>query len=161
MRPEYKLEGTPLMVGGVLYTTAGTRRSVIAVDPGTGEILWVHGEPEGARGAAAPRQLSGRGLAYWTDGKDQRILYVTPGFQLIALDARTGNRIPSFGKDGRIDLKAAAVFGRGQPIDLINGEIGLHATPSHRRHDRHRRLRVPRRPHAQNARQHQGTRAGV
>ena len=79
-RPEFKLEGTPLMVGGVLYTTAGTRRAVIAVDPGTGEVLWIHGEPEGARGAAAPRQLSGRGLSYWTDGKDQRVLYVTPGF---------------------------------------------------------------------------------
>ncbi|MGH9387546.1 MAG: PQQ-binding-like beta-propeller repeat protein [Vicinamibacterales bacterium] len=129
-RPEYKLEGTPLMVGGILYTTAGTRRAVIAIDAGTGEVLWIHGEPEGARGAAAPRQLSGRGVSYWTDGKDQRVLYVTPGFQLIALDARTGNRIPSFGKDGRVDLKAAAVFGRGQPIDLITGEIGLHATPA-------------------------------
>jgi quinoprotein glucose dehydrogenase len=129
-RPEFKLEGTPLMVGGVLYTTAGTRRAVIAVDPGTGEVLWIHGEPEGARGAAAPRQLSGRGLSYWTDGKDQRVLYVTPGFQLIALDARTGMRIPSFGKDGRVDLKAAAVYGRGQPIDLVSGEIGLHATPA-------------------------------
>ena len=67
-RPEYKLEGTPLMVSGVLYTTAGTRRSVVALDAETGELLWVHREHEGARGAAAPRQLSGRGLAYWTDG---------------------------------------------------------------------------------------------
>ena len=45
---------------------------------------------EGARGAAAPRQLSGRGLAYWTDGREERILYVTPGYRLIALDAKTG-----------------------------------------------------------------------
>ena len=59
-RPEYKLEGTPLMVNHVLYTTAGTRRSVVALDPGTGELLWVHGEHEGARAANAPRQLSGR-----------------------------------------------------------------------------------------------------
>ena len=58
--------------------------------PATGELLWVHGEHEGARGAAAPRQLSGRGLAYWTDGKEERILYVTPGYRLIALDAKTG-----------------------------------------------------------------------
>src|SRR5580700_10766163 len=76
-RPEYKLEATPLMVNGVLYTTAGTRRSVIALDAATGELLWVHGEHEGARAAAAARQLSGRGLSYWTDGKgDDRILYV-------------------------------------------------------------------------------------
>jgi quinoprotein glucose dehydrogenase len=129
-RPEYKLEGTPLMVGGVIYTTAGTRRAVVALDAGTGELRWVHGEPEGARGAAAPRQLSGRGVSYWTDGKEERILYVTPGFFLVALNARTGMRIPSFGKDGAIDLKASAVYGTGQPIDLISGEIGLHATPA-------------------------------
>jgi quinoprotein glucose dehydrogenase len=129
-RPEFKLEGTPLMVGGVLYTTAGTRRAVVALDAGTGELIWVYGEREGARGAAAPRQLSGRGVSYWTDGRQGRILYVTPGFQLIALDAATGQRIRSFGTDGRVDLKAAAVFGRGQPIDPINGEIGLHATPT-------------------------------
>jgi quinoprotein glucose dehydrogenase len=128
-RPEFKLEGTPLMIGGVLYTTAGTRRAVIALDAKTGEILWVHGEPEGARGAAAPRQLSGRGVAYWTDGQEQRILYVTPGFRLIALDARSGNRVPSFGAGGVVDLKSAAVFGTGEPIDPVSGEIGLHATP--------------------------------
>ena len=53
-RPEYKLEGTPLMVGGVLYATAGTRRSVIALDAATGELLWVHRYPEGSRGATLP-----------------------------------------------------------------------------------------------------------
>ena len=78
-RPEYKLEGTPLMVNGVVYATGGSRRAAIALDAATGELLWVHGEHEGERGAAAPRQLSGRGLAYWTDGKEERILYVTPG----------------------------------------------------------------------------------
>ena len=129
-RPEFKLEGTPLMVGGVLYATAGTRRSVVALDAATGEIRWVHRELEGARGIAAPRQLSGRGVAYWSDGREERILYVTPGFRLVALDARTGMRISSFGKDGLVDLKEAAVFGTGQPIDPINGEIGLHATPA-------------------------------
>src|SRR2546430_7199721 len=61
-RPEYKLEGTPLMVNGVLYATAGSRRAVIALDPATGELLWIHGEREGKRGGSAPRQLSGRGL---------------------------------------------------------------------------------------------------
>src|ERR1700680_1632139 len=84
-RPEYKLEGTPLMVNGVLYATAGSRRAAIALDAVTGELLWIHGEHEGARGGAAPRQLSGRGLAYLSDGKGGRILYVTPGYQLILL----------------------------------------------------------------------------
>src|ERR1700693_642678 len=78
-RPEFKLEGTPLMVKGVVYATAGTRRSVIALDAATGELLWAHGEHEGARGAAAARQLSGRGLSYWTAGKgDDRIVFFQP-----------------------------------------------------------------------------------
>jgi quinoprotein glucose dehydrogenase len=130
-RPEYKLEGTPLVVNGVLYTTAGTRRSVIALDAATGELIWVHRYPEGARGANAPRQLSGRGLAYWTDGRgDQRILYVTPGYRLIALDAKTGQPVKTFGTAGVVDLKAGVIFGAGQPIDLNDGEIGLHSTPT-------------------------------
>src|ERR1700722_4803773 len=82
-RPEYQFESTPLMVRGVLYTTAGSRRAVVALDASAGEMLGMHREREGARGAASPRQLSGRGLAYWTDGVEERILYVTPGFRLI------------------------------------------------------------------------------
>ncbi|HYT76399.1 MAG TPA: PQQ-binding-like beta-propeller repeat protein, partial [Vicinamibacterales bacterium] len=129
-RPEYKLEGTPVVVNGVLYTTAGTRRSVIALDAVTGELMWVHRYPEGVRGANAPRQLSGRGLAYWTDGRgDQRILYVTPGYRLIALDAKTGQPVRTFGRDGVVDLKVGAVAGTGTQIDLDTGEIGLHSTP--------------------------------
>jgi quinoprotein glucose dehydrogenase len=126
-RPEYKLEGTPLMVKGVLYATAGTRKSVVALNAATGELLWVHGEAEGARAAAAPRQLSGRGLAYWSDGKQDRILYVTPGYRLIALDAKTGARVGSFGEDGIVDLKLNA----DQTIlpDLTTGEIGLQSAP--------------------------------
>jgi quinoprotein glucose dehydrogenase len=129
-RPEYKLEATPVMVKGVVYTTAGSRRAAIALDAATGELQWVHGEHEGARGAAAPRQLSGRGLAYWSDGKEERILYVTPGYRLICLDAKTGELIRSFGNNGAVDMKQFAVDGTGQPIDPINGEIGLHATPA-------------------------------
>ena len=140
-RPEFKLEGTPLEVNGVVYTTGGTRRAVVALDAVTGELRWVHAEYEGARAAAAPRQLSGRGVAYWSDGRDpstssgspraqsrgeERILYVTTGYRLVALDAKTGNRIPSFGKDGIVDLKEGAVFGKGQPIDLVTGEIAVY-----------------------------------
>ena len=63
-------------------------------------------EDEGTRGVNAPRQLSGRGLAYWSDGKEERILYVTPGYRLIALDAKTGNPVAAFGRGGAVDLKA-------------------------------------------------------
>jgi quinoprotein glucose dehydrogenase len=124
-RPEFNFEGTPLMAGGVMYSTAGTRRAVVALDAATGELLWVHGEHEAARGAAAPRQLSGRGLAYWTDGREERILYVTPGYRLVALDAKTGNLVPTFGNGGVVDLKLQD----DQEIDLVTGEVGLHAAP--------------------------------
>ena len=124
-RPEFNFEGTPLMANGVIYSTAGTRRAVVALDAATGELLWVHGENEGARGTAAPRQLSGRGLAYWTDGREERILYVTPGYRLVALDAKTGNLVPTFGDGGMVDLK----LDDDQEIDPVSGEIGLHAAP--------------------------------
>src|SRR6202020_1969061 len=104
-RPEFNFEGTPLMANGVIYSTAGTRRAVVALDAATGELLWVHGEREGARGTAAARQLSGRGLAYWTDGREERILYVTPGYRLVALDGKTGNPVTGFGNAGLVDLK--------------------------------------------------------
>ena len=123
-RPETNFQSTPLMVNGMLYTTAGSRRAVVALDPETGEMLWIHRIDEGERGEEAPRRLSGRGLAYWDDGGDGVILYVTPGYQLIALDAGTGARIRSFGDAGIVDLK--------QDIDQDlepTSEIGLHAAP--------------------------------
>jgi quinoprotein glucose dehydrogenase len=129
-RPEYKLEGTPLVIRGVLYTTGGTRRSVVALDARTGELIWTHRLLEGRRAAVAPRQLSGRGVSYWTDGKEERILYVTTGYRLVALNAKTGVPIPSFGTDGIVDLKVGVVKGVNEQIDLESGEIGVHTTPT-------------------------------
>ena len=123
--PEYNLQSTPLMIGGVLYTTAGTRRAVVAADAATGELLWTHRLDEGERGAAAPRRLSGRGLAYRDDGGAGEIFYVTPGYQLIGLDAATGRRLPGFGTGGIVDLKLTL----DQDIDPVTGEVGLHAAP--------------------------------
>ena len=124
-RPELNFQSTPLMIGGVVYTTAGSRRAVVALDAVTGEMLWMHSENEGKRGDAAPRQLSGRGLAYWSDGRDARIVYVTPGYRMLALDAKTGTPVASFGKNGVVDLK----LDDDQEMDLIGGEVGLHAAP--------------------------------
>src|SRR5439155_12014246 len=123
--PEYNLESTPLVANGVLYSTAGTRRAVVALDAATGELIWTHAEREGPRGTAAPRQLSGRGLSYWSDGREERILYVTPGYRLIGLNAKTGVPVPDFGNNGAVDLK----LDDDQEIDLITGEVGLHSTP--------------------------------
>src|SRR5207244_5014763 len=91
-----------------------------------GELLWMHTEKEGPRGDAAPRRLSGRGLAYWSNGREERILYVTPGYRLIALDAKTGVLVPGFGKSGVVDLKMED----DQEIDPVTGEVGLQAAPT-------------------------------
>ena len=123
--PEFNFQSTPLMIDGVVYSTVGSRRSVVALDAGTGELLWMHRLDEGERGAAAPRRLSGRGLAYRAHEDGGQIFYVTPGYQLLGLDAATGRRLASFGTDGIVDLKQNF----DQDIDLITGEAGLHAAP--------------------------------
>jgi quinoprotein glucose dehydrogenase len=126
-RPDYLYSATPLMVGGVLYTTVGTRRAVVALNAATGELLWMHAEDEGVRGQNAPRSGAGRGVAYWSsaDGSDQRIIYVTPGYRMIALSARTGVPIATFGRAGAVDLK----LDNDQELDPVTAELGLNATP--------------------------------
>jgi quinoprotein glucose dehydrogenase len=96
-------QATPLMVDGVLYFTAGQRRSVVAADAGTGETLWVWRFDEGARFDAAPRKIH-RAVAYWENGNDKRVVLVTPGFQLVSLNAKTGQPVPGFGQNGIVDL---------------------------------------------------------
>jgi quinoprotein glucose dehydrogenase len=130
-RPENKLEGTPIMVGGMIYTTGGSRRSVVALDARTGELKWIYGMDEGIRAAASPRQLSGRGVAYWTDGKgDDRVVFVTIGYRMVSLNAKNGQPVASFGKNGVVDLKEGVIIGKDQQINLEKGEIGLHSTPT-------------------------------
>ena len=123
-QPEARLQTTPLMVNGVLYATVGTRRAAVAIDAATGELLWMHRLDEGERGETAPRRLSGRGLTYFDDGGSGVVLYVTPGYQMVALDASNGHRRGDFGTDGIIDLK------RNIDQDLeATSDIGLHAAP--------------------------------
>ena len=118
-------ETTPLMVNGILYFTVGQRRNVIAVNPGTGETLWTWRPDEGARFDQAPRKV-GRGVAYWSDGTEARIITVTPGFQLVALDAKTGVPVRGFGKDGVVDLFTQLDLTiAGDPI----GKIGNSSAP--------------------------------
>jgi quinoprotein glucose dehydrogenase len=126
-RPDTLYSATPLLVDRVLYTTAGMRRAAVALNAATGEMLWMHAEDEGVRGQNAPRNGAGRGLAYWagTNGADRRVIYVTPGYRLLALDARTGVPIPTFGRNGAVDLKLE----NDQEVDLDTAELGLNATP--------------------------------
>ncbi len=124
-RPEFNFQSTPLMVNGVVYTTAGTRRDVVALDAASGEMLWMHSENEGKRAELSPRKLSGRGLAYWTDGREARIYYVTIGYRLVALDAKTGAPVSGFGQNGVVDLRQED----DQEMDLVTADIGYHAAP--------------------------------
>ena len=117
-RPEYNYQATPLMVNGVLYVTAGTQRNVVAIDAETGETLWVWRYNEGSRGEAAPRK-NHRGVSYWTDGNAERIVYVTPGFNLISIDAQTGLPDPRFGIEGIVDLYDG--LDRPRPRDGVIG----------------------------------------
>ncbi len=130
-RPETKLGATPIMVKGMVYAVAGTRRAVVALDARTGEQKWMYSMDEGERATRwAPRQLSGRGVAYWTDGKgDERVIYVTTGYRLVSLNAKTGQPVADFGTNGVVDLKVGVVIGKDKQIDLEKGEIGLHAVP--------------------------------
>lgn len=122
--PEFNLQTTPLMVGGVLYFTAGTRRAAVAVDAATGELLWKFNLDEGRR--RAPRPQSGRGLTWWSAGDDERILYVTPGYRLVSLNAKTGRPSEGFGDGGIIDLRQGL---EPAPADIENADIGLAAAP--------------------------------
>jgi quinoprotein glucose dehydrogenase len=103
----YKSEATPIMAGGVLYQSAGGQRVVAAIDAATGEQLWMwNGIDEQGRDRKAPRRNAGRGVGYWTDGTEERIFVITTGFYLVALDAKTGVPVKSFGVDGAVDLMA-------------------------------------------------------
>ena len=126
-RPEFILQCTPLLIKGRLFATAGTRRDVICLDAANGELLWMHRTPdEGPRARIAPRQLSGRGVGYWSEGDKERILYVTIGYQLVSLDAKTGLPDPEFGVGGVVDLKQNI----DQQLDPDTADIGLHSAPT-------------------------------
>ena len=116
-------QSTPLVVKGRLYCTAGFRRDVVCLDAGTGELLWMHTYDEGAR--IGSRGGPGLGVGYWTDGNQERIVYVTRGYSMFSLDAKTGIPDPSFGEGGRIDLRQ----NDDQVMDPNRGVIGLHAPP--------------------------------
>ena len=124
---------TPLYANGRLFTVATTRRVAAAIDPTTGETLWMWRLDEGIRWQKAPRQFAGRGLAYWTGGGEERVIVITPGYHLASLDAKTGIPDPRFGKNGVVDL----MDGLGLPlvplaVDDSGSLIISHAAPARR-----------------------------
>jgi quinoprotein glucose dehydrogenase len=119
--PEFRSQTVPLMVDGVLYATAGMNRDIVAIDAASGQTLWMYRNDEGERAERAPRRNSGRGVAYWDDGSGSgRIVTITPGYHLIALDARTGRPVADFGADGVVDLMQGLRVPEGvDPVGMI------------------------------------------
>src|SRR5215470_4850246 len=105
-------EATPLMIGGVLYVSTSASQ-VAAIDGISGRTLWVYDPKIWVHGTPPNFGFVHRGVAYWSDGRDARILIGTGHGYLIALDARTGTPIASFGIDGRVDLAE----GLGRPVE--------------------------------------------
>ena len=119
--PEGRSQTVPLMIDGVLYATAGMNRDVVAIDAATGQTLWMYRNDEGERAVRAPRRNSGRGVAYWDDGAGSgRVVTITPGYHLVALDARTGTPVPGFGINGVVDLMQGLRVPDGvDPVGMI------------------------------------------
>ncbi|MDB2444192.1 pyrroloquinoline quinone-dependent dehydrogenase [Gammaproteobacteria bacterium] len=101
---DFNNPSTPIEVDGILYANIASTRNVAAIDASTGQVLWLWRYKEGDRFDQAPRKGPGRGVAFWRDGDVSRVIDVSPGYQLISLDAETGIPDPSFGDNGIVDL---------------------------------------------------------
>src|SRR5260370_9322788 len=102
--PRFDNESTPLMVGGVLYTSTALSQ-VAAIAAASGETKWVYDPKIYENGLGIPTfGWRHRGVAYWRNGDDERIVILTAFAQMIALDAKTGKPLPKFGVVGPIEL---------------------------------------------------------
>ena len=125
-RPDFNMQSVPLVVGGTMYLQAGTRRTVVALNPINGEMLWMWRMDEEARRRSTAPGLGTRPRVLERRQGDERIVTITPGYQMVALNARTGIPVASFGRNGVVDLKTEL----DQPgIDLDTADIGINSPP--------------------------------
>ena len=89
---------TPLYVDGLLYTVAGQRRAVVAIDPATGETMWAYREPHTTRYDRGMRNNYGKGVAFGEIDGRKVIYYTSPAFFLHALDAKSGEHVENWGR---------------------------------------------------------------
>jgi quinoprotein glucose dehydrogenase len=120
---DYFSRATPIYADGMIYTVATTRRQVVAIDPDTGETIWMFREPETVRFLRSPRRSYGKGVAY-AEVNGRGVIYITtPAFFLWALDAKTGRPLENWGspvplddfeQTGVVDLVPQLLDGWGQ-----------------------------------------------
>ena len=118
---------TPLEIDGVLYADIGSTRNVVALDATNGQVLWLWRPQEGDRFDEAPRKGAGRGVAFYDNGDKKRVVDVTPGYQLVSLDAKTGVPDPNFGENGKVDLYVGVR--NGDDPRYAYPDIGISAPP--------------------------------
>jgi glucose dehydrogenase len=124
---DFNNPSTPIEIDGVLYANIASTRNVVALDATTGQVLWLWRPDEGTRFDEAPRKGAGRGVAYWTDGDEKRVIDVTPGYHLVSLDAETGIPDPNFGSNGVVDLMVG--LRNADDPRFPYPDIGLSAAP--------------------------------
>ena len=123
--PEIRSVTMPIMHHGRLFLGAGTTRNIVSLDAETGQTLWMWRPDEGERYENAARKSSGMGVAYWeSDDGRRRVITVTPGYNLVSLNAATGLPDPEFGAGGWVDLTVGLRTARDRDLD-----IGLNAPP--------------------------------
>lgn len=113
---------TPVVVNGVMYCTTQFSQ-VVALNPGTGEVLWVHDPESYKKGRPANSGFQHRGVDYWTDGEIERVFIATGGRQLVSIDAKTGTADPAFGENGIVDLSM------GLDDQVYTRGLGFNAPP--------------------------------
>jgi quinoprotein glucose dehydrogenase len=123
--PPGEFQATPIMLDGVLYTSTAMCQ-VAAIDAATGKQLWVYDSGNWRRRRTLSKGFQHRGVAYWADGGNKRIFIGTGDNQLIALDAKTGKRVASFGENGIVDLATVGLQRKiesSEPIWNVFGGI--------------------------------------
>lgn len=114
-----EFQATPIMAGGLLYTSTAMCQ-VAAIDPASGKTVWLFDPRTWEKGYPTSKGFQHRGVAYWSNGTQARVLIATGDNRLIALDARTGDRLASFGVDGEVDL---GTTGLRIPVDESRSDV--------------------------------------
>jgi quinoprotein glucose dehydrogenase len=114
------LKATPLMIGGVLYLN--TPLSIgAALDARTGATKWIYNPKSYEKGTTTMSlRWNQRGVAYWTDGTDERVFWGTGDGYLLAVNAKDGRPVQEFGDSGRIDLMEGLPRAKRGQRDYLN-----------------------------------------